>query len=164
MILGWLLRYLSPLLGVVIAVLLSVSGWLYVTKQSLELDFAKYKSASVEALAKANYEANEKEREAREANDNVSNDYQKREESLRSELDAALARVRNHKNNTPRLQPASNTPAECRNYEAPPSRLSQADREFLVRIGAEADQVAAQLAAAQEYIDKVVHPNGRVKD
>lgn len=58
-------------------------------------------------------------------------------------LNAVINRLRREREAKP-LKPAEGAPTACREYEAPPSQLSDAHRELLVRLGAEADQVVVE--------------------
>lgn len=154
--------FLSSVQKYIIVALAGLCVILYLHGLRLHGKFEAYKVQAQESLLRASSEAYKITLEKQAENDKLNNLHAAEKDRLQSELDAALFKLRNPVR--PRLQPASTAPTECRNYEAPAYRLSEADREFLIRIGAEADQVAAQLKAAQQYIDKVVNPNGRTKD
>lgn len=76
--------------------------------------------------------------------------YQERIHAGNAALAAAVERVRVASAARPRA-PAAAAPAACGDYEALPGQLSQPDREFLVRLAAEADAVVVDLELARRY-------------
>ena len=85
-------------------------------------------------------------------------EHAKRQDATRSALDIALNSLRNSPDADRRaaLQPAGDTPADCRNYAADPRNLSLPDAELLARIGAAAEGVAGRLAYCDGYLKRVV--------
>jgi hypothetical protein len=80
----------------------------------------------------------------------IQTEYHANVQAVNADLDAALDRLRR----VPKLAPVKDAPTECGAYEAAPNQLSEPDREFLVRLGAEADEVAYRLKALQEYVNR----------
>jgi hypothetical protein len=134
---------------------LAVLAFVYVTGRKHErqvwqprLEQLQAAHASATAVATAERAALEvRHAEARQA---IVDHYQERIHAGTLALDAALERMRDATRRRP-LAPAAAAPAPCRDYAAAPSQLSEQDREFLVRLGAEADAVVEQLGACQRY-------------
>jgi len=150
---GFIAQYWKPLaiVAIVVAVLAIAYGRgrsdaIAVWKPRLEALQAAHAAAS--ALAMQQREA-EKAQHVTERDAIVAH-LQERLHAKDDALAAALERVRGA-TRVRALAPASAAPAPCRDYEAGPEQLSEPHREFLVRLGAEADGVAEQLGACQKY-------------
>lgn len=122
---------------------------------SLKAEYAEYVSKQSALMAEAERQAKEKLDEQVRAKAEIEATYRDRLDSNERSLVAALERVRKYKASAGVSQPAEAAPAECRAYEASPAQLSDKDREFLVRIGAEADGLAEQVNALQKYIREI---------
>jgi hypothetical protein len=152
-LLGFFGRHLDKI--VIAAIVLAVLAFCYVTGRKHEravwqprLEQLQAAHAAATALADAQRAATE----ARHAGERqaIVDHLQERIHANNAALDAALGRVRDATRRRP-LAPAATAPAACRDHEAGPDQLPEPDREFLVRLGAEADAVGEQLGACQRY-------------
>lgn len=145
------------LLGFVIVILGLIGGMAYKEYQlnSTKAAYAEYVAAQSALMAEAERQAKEKLDEQVRAKVEIEAAYQDRLASNQRDLNRALERVRKYKASAGPSKPAEAAPAECRDYEASATQLSDADREFLVRIGSEADALAHQVNALQQYITEI---------
>jgi hypothetical protein len=140
---------------VVVWLVLAVLAFCYVSGRNHEravwkpqLEQMKAAHAAASAQAEADRAAVEAAAKARTTE--IVAHYQERIHAKDTALAAALERVQHAARVRP-LAPAAAAPAACRDYEAGPEQLSPAHREFLVRLGSDADRVAEQLTACQQY-------------
>jgi len=118
-------------------------------------EYAEYVSAQSALMAEAERQAKEKLEEQVRAKSEIEAAYADRLAVANANLDATLKRLRHAKASAGVSKPAEAAPAECRTYEASPTQLSDEDREFLVRIANEADGLAHQVNALQDYIREI---------
>lgn len=121
----------------------------------LEVEYAAYRAEQSEAYAEAQRLATETLQAQIRAKEEIEVSYANGLRSTSDNLDRALKRVRQYEAESRARKPAETAPAECRTYDASPAQLSIADREFLVRLGAEADTLALKVNALQDYIKEI---------
>ena len=121
---------------------------------ALKTAAAKSEAAAMKAVAEAERRARAEENRLREQAQKVETAYEAKLQDRDRALAAALSRLRDGAVR-PR-QPAPAAPATCGDYDAPPAQLSLSDREFLVRLGDEADRAVEQLTACQAFVRTLV--------
>lgn len=150
------LTWLSVGLGLIVTALLILLAGKNSTINSLKLEHAQYVQVQTETALEKEREFKEKLELQIQTKQQVEERYEQALADTNSSLDSALKRLRVAQASARTRKPAEAAPAECRSYEAPPSQLSLEDREFLVRIGAEADALAQQVISLQDYINEVI--------
>lgn len=145
------------LLGMAVVIAGMLTAVVYKEHQynSVVAEYATYKREQSEALAKAEREARLKLEEQSSASREIEEAYVRGLAVTSNSLDAALKRVREYKRATSVGGGTETGSASCGANDASPSQLSVADREFLVRLGAEADGLANQVNSLQSYIKAI---------
>jgi signal transduction histidine kinase len=144
------------LLGFVVLSFLLILGMAYQENRynQLKVEYATYQKEQSEAYAEAQRRATETLQEQIRDKERVEVAYSNSMRSQSDRLASALRRVREYEASGAR-KPAEAAPAECGTYDASPAQLSIEDREFLVRLGSEADGLALKVNALQDYIKEL---------
>lgn len=145
------------LLGFVVVIfgLIGTTAYKEYQLNDVRAEYAEYVATQSALMAEAERQAKEKLDEQVRAKVEIEAAYQDRLAANKRSLDRTLERLRHAKASAGPSKPAEAAPSECRDYEASPTQLSGEDREFLARIGAEADALANQVNALQDYIKEI---------
>jgi len=149
------LHYLMLGMAVVIAVMIGVLAYKEHQYNKLEKEYAQYQSTQLSLMVEAERKAKEKLDAQVRATAEIEQAYSEGLAVTSASLNDALRRVRLATASARDRKPAPSAPAECQAYDASPAQLSEQDREFLVRLGSEADQLAQQVNALQQYIKEI---------
>lgn len=152
--LAFISRWLQPALLVALVTTSATCFWLHFQNQGLRTAAAEHEAEIMQHIAAGEAAARAVEAEWREKYTLREMEHAEQAQAGDRALRAALNRVRVAEAAAAR-RPAEEAPATCSGYDAPPSQLSAAHREFLVRLGAEADDVVRQLQLCQGLV--VIH-------
>jgi len=149
------IHYLMVGMGLVIVLMLGALVHKEHQYNKLDKEYTQFQNTQLKLMAEAERKAKEKLDAQVRATAEIEQAYSEGLAATSANLDAALKRVRLVTASTSNRKPAPSAPAECKAYDASPAQLSEQDREFLVRLGSEADQLAHQVNSLQQYIKEI---------